>query len=148
MAFVMDEKDRKIIEALKEHAKLSTQQIAKKTLIPTTTVHNRIRKLEKEGIIKGYTVVLDNRKLGRNLAAYVFLSVDHNIIKKIGKPSLAREIRKMEFVEDVALITGTHDMIIKARVESIDQLDKLVVEKIRNLDGIARTETCVILSEV
>ena len=48
----MDEKDEKILKLLKENSKLTTQQISKKTLIPITTIHNRIKKLEKEGIIK------------------------------------------------------------------------------------------------
>ena len=51
MTYILDDKDKKIIEILKENSRLSTQQISKKTLIPITTVHHRIKKLEKEKII-------------------------------------------------------------------------------------------------
>ena len=51
----MDKKDKTILELLNENSKLTTSQISKKTIIPITTVHNRIKKLEKEGIITGYT---------------------------------------------------------------------------------------------
>ena len=67
----MDKKDAKILKVLKENAKLSTQQISKKTLIPITTVHHRIKKMEKEGVINGYTTIVDNKKIGKNIAAYV-----------------------------------------------------------------------------
>ena len=58
----MDEKDEQILQILLINSKLSTHQISKKTGIPITTVHNRIKKLTKKGIIKGYTIVIDHKK--------------------------------------------------------------------------------------
>ena len=58
----INEKDRKILDVLKKNAKLTTSQISKKTNIPITTVHNRIKKLEQQEIIKGYTIVLNQEK--------------------------------------------------------------------------------------
>ena len=69
----MDKKDEKIISCLKEHGRWSIQKIAKQTLIPITTVHHRLRKLEREGIIKRYTVALDYKKIGLPIAAYVLI---------------------------------------------------------------------------
>ena len=77
---MIDEKDLKIISLLKENAKLSMQQIAKKTLIPITTVHNRIKKLEKSGIIKGYTINLDDKKL-QSISAFILVTVDYKFLK-------------------------------------------------------------------
>ena len=63
----LDQKDKKILQILKENANLTTSQIAKKTAIPITTVHNRIKKLNKEKVIKNYTLNLDFEKIGKPL---------------------------------------------------------------------------------
>ncbi|MDO8740514.1 MAG: Lrp/AsnC family transcriptional regulator [Candidatus Woesearchaeota archaeon] len=145
----LDKKDFKILEVLKENAKLSTQQISKKTLIPITTVHHRIKKLEKQGIIKGYTVLLDNKKLGKALAAYVLITVDYKSLReiKLTQHDMAKKLKAHEFVEAAAMVTGGTDIIIKIRVKDIDQMDEFVTKYLRNVDGIERTQTMVILSE-
>jgi Lrp/AsnC family leucine-responsive transcriptional regulator len=69
----MDDKDRKILLCLQEHGRWGVQKIAKETRIPITTVYHRMKSLEKEGIIKRYAVVLDHKKLGMPLAAYILV---------------------------------------------------------------------------
>ena len=65
----MDSKDEKILEVLRENSRLSAQQISRKTLIPITTVHNRMKKLVTEGIIKKFTIDVNPVKIGKTLAA-------------------------------------------------------------------------------
>ena len=146
----MDKKDEKILELLRENSKLTTNQISKKTLIPVTTVHNRIKKLEKEGIIKIYTVEFDNKKLGKNLAAYIHIVVDYKLLKeiKMSQHELARKLRQNEFVEEAAMVTGGTDIIIKVRAKDIDDLDNFITKYLRNIDGIEKTQTMVILHEI
>lgn len=146
---IMDEKDKKIIAILKENSKLSTQQISKKTSIPITTVHNRIKKLEKEGIIKNYTVILDNKKIGRPIAAYILITVDYRLLRQIKKTQydLIKKLKSLELVEEAAIITGETDIITKVRVKDIDELDNFVTSYLRNIEGIEKTRTLVILSE-
>ena len=74
----MDDKDYAVLNVLRKNAKLSTKQIAKKTGIPITTVHNRIKKLESSGIIKGYTTILDNKLIG-NVIAFILISSPQNL---------------------------------------------------------------------
>lgn len=145
---MLDKKDLKILEVLKRNAKLSTQQIAKKTLIPTTTVHNRIKKLEELGIIKGYTVVLDDKKLGKKLSAYILMTVDYKLLKEkgISQHELAKLLKNHEFVDEVDMITGRSDIIIRIKANDVEELDDFVTKYLRNLDGIERTETMMILS--
>ena len=68
---MVDNKDLLILDALKRNAKAPIAQIAKETGLPGTTVHNRIMKLNKEKVIKGYTIKVDNKKLGKGILAYV-----------------------------------------------------------------------------
>jgi len=147
---IMDNKDEKILELLRENSKLTTHQISKKTLIPITTVHNRIKKLEKEGIIKKYTVEFDNKKLGKNLAAFIHITVDYKLLKeiKISQQDLAKKIKQNDSVEEAAMVTGLTDIIIKVRVKDIDELDYFVTKHLRNIEGIEKTQTMVILNEI
>ena len=146
----MDEKDEKILKLLRENSKLTSQQISKKLLIPITTIHNRIKKLEKEGIIKRYTLELDNKKLGKDIAAYINIVVDYRLLKEknLSQHELARKLKQHEFVEEAAMITGGTDIIIKVRVKNVDQLDNFVTKYLRNIEGIEKTQTMVILNEI
>jgi len=146
----MDEKDEKILMLLKENSKLTTHQISKKTLMPITTVHNRIKKLEKEGIIEGYTIRLNNKKIGRPIAAYVHIVVDYKLMKekKISQHELAKKLKQREFVEEASMVAGPTDIIIKVRVKDIEELDNFVTKYLRNVEGIEKTQTMVVLNEI
>ena len=145
----MDEKDGKILKLLKENSKLTTNQISKKILMPITTVHNRIKKLEKEGIIEGYTVKLNNKKIGRSIAAYIMITVDYNLLQqlKMVQHDLIKKIKLNEYVEETAIITGVSDIIIKLRVKDIDKLNEFVTVYLRNIKGVENTQTAVVLNE-
>ena len=146
----MDKKDEKILELLTENSNLTTHQLSKKLLIPITTVHNRIKKLKEEGIIKRYTLELDNKKLGKTVAAFINITVDYRLLKqmKLSQYDLAKKIKQHESVEEAAMVTGGTDIIIKVRVKSIDELDYFVTKHLRNIEGIEKTQTMVILNEI
>ncbi len=144
----MDKKDKKIIKCLKDDARASTQEISKKTMIPITTVYNRIKKMIESGIIKNYTVVLDQDKIGKSLPAYVLITVDKEELKEgsFDYDQLARQIKNMPEVEEALSITGVYDLMLKARLENVSQLNEFLV-KLRKVQGIEKTQTGVILSE-
>ena len=147
---IMDDKDEKILGLLRENSNLTTHQLSKKLLIPITTVHNRIKKLKEEGIIKRYTLELDNKKLGKTVAAFINITVDYRLLKqmKLSQYDLAKKIKQHESVEEAAMVTGGTDIIIKVRVKSIDELDYFVTKHLRNIEGIEKTQTMVILNEI
>jgi Lrp/AsnC family leucine-responsive transcriptional regulator len=146
---MLDEKDSKILELLKESAKLTTKQISKKTGIPATTVHNRIKRMEKTGIIRKYTVNINDKKIGKNISAYILLTVDYKMLKqlKITQHDVAKKLRLQEPVQRVDVITGTYDMILRVTATDIEQLNEFIIKYLRNMDGIGKTETLVILSK-
>ncbi len=78
----IDEKDKKILELLLAHADYSTRKIAKETALPITTVHHRIRRLKREGVIKRFTVEVDHHQLDKGFLVYVLLSADLAVLKK------------------------------------------------------------------
>jgi len=145
----IDKKDMKIIEVLKEHGEYTSRQISKKTIFPLTTVHNRIKKLREHGIIKKYTIKLDNKKLDKNLAAYILVSADYKILKNKNRTQhqLAKEIKKLSEVERADVMTGDIDIIIFARTTNMEEMDKFLLEKLQNIIGIDKTKTLMILHE-
>ena len=146
----MDEKDEKILRLLRKNSKLTTQQISRKINIPITTIHNRIKKLEKDGIIEGYTLRINNKKIGKAIAAYINIVVDYKLLKekKMSQHDLARKLKQNEFVEESVMVTGGTDIIIKVRVKNVDELDNFVTKYLRNIEGIEKTQTMVILHEI
>ncbi len=147
----MDHIDEKILEVLKENSSLSKRQIAKRINVPLTTVFHRIKRMEKEGIIKKYTIVTDPEKLGYGICAYILVTVRQNPaeIKKVSQQEIAQKIAKMfANVESVAIVTGEIDLIIKARFKSIKELDSFLTKKLRNIAGIDKTITSVVLEEI
>lgn len=146
----MDEKDEKIIKILKENAKLSTHEISKKTLIPITTVHNRIKKLEKDGVIQGYTLNLNHVKLGKALTSYTLVSVDYGCLKqaKMSQEQLAKKLKTYDEVEEASMVTGAFDMVLKIRAKNMADLDKFITGVLREQKGIGSTQTLMVLHEL
>jgi len=145
----MDENDEKIIGELKKDSSRSLRQISKATGIPLSTVHARIRHLERTGVIKGYTVVLDNSKLGKDVVAYVSISADYPVMKakKISQTDVVKMLKKHPLVESAATVTGETDIIIKVRTSSLKELDEFTVGFLRQVEGVLRTVTMVVLHE-
>ncbi len=88
MTYILDDKDKKILEILKIHGDYTTRQIAKKTLIPPTTINNRIKKLKKEGIIKNFSINVDYEQVDKGLLVYVLIHVDLVLLKERKKLSM------------------------------------------------------------
>ncbi|MFB6088864.1 MAG: Lrp/AsnC family transcriptional regulator [Candidatus Aenigmatarchaeota archaeon] len=145
----LDEKDRKILENLKENSDLTTRQISKRTTIPITTVHNRIKKMEERGIIKKYTIIPDYKKLGKEIAAFILVEVEYPKSKEeFSQEHVAREIDKYGQVEQVSMVTGETDIVIKVRTESVDKLNYFLTKKLREIEGVDGTETMIVLKEI
>ncbi len=144
---MIDEKDKHILEVLCDNARLSTKQIAKKTNIPITTVFNRIKNLEKNGIIKGYTCTLDGKKLGRGVSAHLLININFDKLSKkmMNEEDLANKLLRIPGIDSVDTMSGEADMIIKVSVEDIDKLNELLTKKLRGFEEIVNVKTFIIL---
>jgi len=144
----LDEKDFRILDVLRNEARDSISEISKKTGIPITTVYNRLQRMEQDGIIKGYSAVLDYEKLGLGVLAYILINISYSkhTGQKIDQESIAKKIRSLENVSEVSIITGESDMIVKVRTKSISQLNNFILKKLRNIEGIDKVVTMIALS--
>ncbi|TAL58112.1 MAG: Lrp/AsnC family transcriptional regulator [Nanoarchaeota archaeon] len=143
----LDGVDKKIINTLLENSKLSTQKISKKTGVPITTVHHRIKKLEANKIISTYTIKLNNKTIDRGLKAFISVKVDHQHLGPSGHEKLLEQILKNPAVEKVNLMAGDIDLFIEARVKDIEEMNQFSIKFLRGLSGIASSSTAVVFEE-
>lgn len=134
----VDPKDFAIIDELKKNSRISEQKLARKTGIPMTTVHNRIKKLREAGIIDAYTIRLNYAKLGKPIVAFVLLKT-----LQADQKDVLKHISKMPSVYEAAMVTGDFDILFKARVGSMDELNELVVQKLRQDKNVGDTRTMI-----
>lgn len=133
----MDETDQKLISLLRQDARLTVAALASKLRVSRGTVTNRIRRLEDDGIIVGYTVRLRPDVQHNNIKAWMSIAVDGNqtravIASLLGEPGVAT-------LHDT---NGRWDLLAELRAETLQELAK-VLERIRLLKGISNTETSI-----
>jgi DNA-binding Lrp family transcriptional regulator len=139
--FTPDALDRELLAMLQLNARESVTTLGKKLGCARTTVIARISRLEKTGVIAGYTVRLNQAALARSLQACVGLSVQ----PKAGGEVLKR-LSKMPEVKEVYSVSGEFDYLAWIRTELPDQLDRLL-DAIGAIEGVTRTRTSVVLAQ-
>lgn len=139
----LDDKDMDILGLLKKNAKSTTQQISRELNIPITTVHNRIKKLEAEGIISKYTIILNHKKLGKTISARLMIRVT----KLADQFKICNEVLNLEAVDKVYQITGDYDIVASVRVNDIEDLHSLIMTQLRTMPEIRNTSTTIVLKE-
>ena len=136
----LDKTDERILKNLMVDARLSARQLALKLGISTVTVLSRIKKLEKEKIIKGYTALIDHEKLGYSLTAIIEI-----IAKKDKIIDIEAELSKIENVCGVYDITGNTDTLVIAKFKSRNELSEFV-KGLASIQNIENTITHVVLN--
>ncbi len=146
----IDKTDLLILDILKKDSKMSTREISKQIRKPITTIHNRIKKLKQEEVIKNYTVVLDEKKLGKFVDAFILVNVAYENIDGVyrNQEEIARDIKKLPSVEEVCIITGINDLIVRVKENEIDTLNDFLINSLRKVQGVEKTQTAVILKSI
>lgn len=105
------------------------------------SVVERIRKLEQGGVITGYRAVLDARRVGLDVTAFIGVSIRHPKLIDV----FEREVKGLEDVLECHHVTGVHTLLIKVKTRNTATLEQLI-SRVRSIDGVERTETMVVLS--
>jgi Lrp/AsnC family leucine-responsive transcriptional regulator len=138
---MLEDKDRGILALLLRDGRTSVVEISNELRIPRATVQERVRKMIEAGVIKRFTAIPDYSKLGQPVTAYIFVSFRNE--KDVSQHGLAEEMARIPQVYEVSVISGEWDILLKVRAGSVEEIGRLVVEKLRMMRGIERTETCV-----
>lgn len=138
----------KIIEILSKDASLTNREIGERMGLPTTTIHNKIRKLERDGILRKYVAVFDRQKIGLPITAVIAVNTSLSGGEKGSHREIAERIRRLGGrIECIMSVTGDYDLIVRVSVANTKELNDLVT-KLRRIDGVVKTVTHVVLEEL
>jgi Lrp/AsnC family leucine-responsive transcriptional regulator len=137
----LDAIDRGILEGLQDNCKQSLAVLGEKVGLSAPSVVERIHKLEEAGVVRGYAAQLDARRVGKDVTAFIGVSTDHPAAIR----SVGRAVGLIDEVLECHHITGSHTLMLKLKTRSTETLEGLI-DRVRGLDGVTRTETMVVLS--
>ena len=138
---MLDEIDIKILSILQHHGRRHLAEIAKEVDLSPPAVMERVKKLESHGVIKGYHALLDAKVLGKDVVAFIGVSVGHQ--RYIA--AFASHMVRQHDVLECHHVTGEESFILKVKTANTGSLERLLGE-IRSMEGVTRTVTKVVLS--
>jgi DNA-binding Lrp family transcriptional regulator len=136
----MDDTDRELIGLLRDNARTPVVTLAKKLRVARATVQNRLARLEKDGTIVGYTLRLKPSAEKPRIRAWMTVAVEGNRATEV-----TRELRGHPNVHALHSTNGRWDIVAELRADTLESFDR-VLNAIRQIEGIATTETSILLS--
>jgi Lrp/AsnC family transcriptional regulator, leucine-responsive regulatory protein len=137
----LDEIDVQILALLQEHCKMPLAKIGQRVGLSAPAVIERIKKLEEGGVITGYTALLDTRKLGCDVTAFIGVLTSH----PGGIRDVEQQIESRPEVLECHHVTGGYTLLLKVKTANTTTLEELI-SHLRSIEGVSRTETMVVLS--
>ena len=140
----LDEIDSKILEILQTDSRKTIKELSQELNLTTTPIFERIKKLERGGIIKQYVAVLDNHKLGKKLHAFIDISIkDHS---KQAIDAFVNDVVRHPEVMECYHVTGESDFLLKVLLNDVEQYNDFVLNKLSTVPNIGKVETRFSLS--
>ena len=139
---LLDELDVAILRRLNSDARKSFRDIARELRVSISTISNRVKRLESEGIILGYIPVLDEKKLGYDVLAVIGIRISKGKLLEV-----QRKIGREDKVVDVYDVTGEYDSVIISRFRNTKELDAFI-KRLVAMENVERTYTQVVLNVV
>lgn len=142
----LDKIDLKILQALQENARISYVDLANKVGLSTTPCLERVKRLERNGVIKGYKALLNPRYLRANLLVFVEVSLETQ------SPTVFDEFRKavarLPQIQECHLVSGQFDYILKCRIPEMSAYRQLLGDVVLTLPGVKESKSYVVMEEV
>jgi Lrp/AsnC family transcriptional regulator len=143
---VLDNTDRKILVLLQENARLTIQEIGQQINLSKTPVHERIKRLEREGIIARYVTVLDKKKLGNLLMVYCQVTLDKQTRDAFVGFDIA--VRELPEVLECNRVSGTFDYLLKIVSRDMETYNRFYQEQLSVLPGALHISSFFVMAEV
>ena len=140
----LDLLDLRILHLLVKDARRSTRALAREVGMSPPTVAERISRLERAGVIRGYTANIDPSALRAPLVVHIGAVA----VQGVDQRDVVRQLRELVEVEDALIVTGRQDMIIRLRLRDTEHLRECLFEHIWSIEGLHRTETYISLDEM
>jgi len=140
----MNDIDKKILKILQNNARTTNVEIARQINMAPSAVLERIRRLEKKNIIQKYGAVINPHEINRNLLAFVLVKANGPIVDN----KTAKELAKVEEIQEVHMVAGEDCFLVKVRAENTEELSSLLRNKIAKIKSISSTSTTIVLETV
>ncbi|SFC03453.1 Lrp/AsnC family transcriptional regulator, leucine-responsive regulatory protein [Marinospirillum celere] len=142
----LDKIDLKILQALQDNARISYVDLANKVGLSTTPCLERVKRLERKGVIKGYKAILNPKYLRANLLVFVEISLETQ------SPAVFDEFRKavakLPQIQECHLVSGQFDYILKCRIPEMSAYRQLLGDVVLTLPGVKESKSYVVMEEV
>ncbi len=142
----MDAIDSAILEILEENAKLGTKEIASQVGLSITPTYERIKKMEREGIIQRYTIEVDKKSTGKGLQVFCYVSLkEHNL------ELLQRFEKKIISLPEVATcfhIAGDHDYALMIEIQDMETYEQFLRHKLTTIPSIVNVRSSFVMNEI
>lgn len=139
----IDDIDKKILSYLIKNARIPFLEIARECGISGAAIHQRVKKMEDSGIIKGSRFNIKPRALGYKVCAFIGVTLDHAHKYK----TVVEEINKIPEVVECHFITGNYTFLLKLICRNHQHLMELLINTLQNISGIAKTESFIALEQ-
>jgi len=137
----LDDIDLKILDILQKNGRTKRNDLAEAVQLSLPAVSDRLKKLEESGVITGYYATVDARKLGKDITAFIFVTVDSSK----HYPSFLEHAKHVDDILECHAITGEGSHLLKVRTANTSSLEKLLA-KIQAWTGVTSTRTNLVLS--
>ena len=143
----LDKIDRQILALLRENARISNLELAESVNLSPTPCARRVKQLEAAGVITGYSVTTDPRKLGYQLSVYIAISMDKHTAERFS--NFEKKLREFPEVVSCSIVTGrSEDYLIKALVKDMAHYEEFLLHRLNRIEGIAQVHTSFELRQV
>jgi DNA-binding Lrp family transcriptional regulator len=139
----VDEIDRTLLKFLKDDGRISFRELAAQVAVSSQTISDRIAKMTEKGVIRGFTVIVDQNKVGYPINFVVELDVDLSRMREIQE-----NLMQYSELYQIHVITGDHDILALGMAKNILHLYEIIEEKISNIEGIKATKTSLSLKTI
>ena len=143
---MIDEIDSKILTLLQKDGKMTFKEIANELDLTTTPVYERIKKMEKNGVIQSYKAIVDRRKLGLQLLVFCNVSLKEHQASFL--ENFENDIVNFPEVISCYHIAGMYDYLIQLTVKDMDEYQVFISKKIANINNIAKVQSSFVMTEV
>lgn len=133
-----DDLDLKILSELATDASISVPKLSKKINVNASVVYSRIKRLVRRGLIKKFTIVINDEALGYNVKALTGINMDSKM-----RDNVLNELFKIPEVREIAEVTGRFDILVTMNAQSLDEMHQLISEKVGRVEGVQKTETFI-----
>lgn len=140
----MDAVDYQLVELLQRDGRATQLELSRSVGLSQPAVAERIRKLEERGIITGYSARVDASKLGKDITAFIGVSIEHPKYFE----GFAKKVLALPDVLECHRVAGQDSYILKVKTANTRSLDQLLVETLRTIAGVTRTHTTIVLSSI